>query len=303
MVEKRGSEIFMFYNTENFYPPDNDTFGRSSLRNWDQYKYQLKLRKIAQVFDLISQYYGCKPSVIGLAEIGDISVLEDLLRQDSVVKGYGIIYEKSADPRNLSVAMLYDQSVFSLANYQVLRLQHTDYQNFETRDILHVKIIYMGKPLHIFILHLPSKRERDIKQGLRHQILGQLKEIVQAIMEKQEAVMVMGDFNEDPNSDILEKFLSFEDEEKALFNPFLKLFEQSKYSTFHGKKGLGFDQIMISNDFSNLLGFRSTEATIYSSEKLRNKDRKNKQFPLRTYSGSRYMGGYSDHFPVILQTL
>lgn len=303
MVERKEAGTFMFYNAENFYPPDSKAFCSSGLRNWDDYKYQLKVRKIAQVFDLVSQDYGCKPSLIGLAEIGDLSVLEDLVREESVVKDYGIIYEKSADPRNLSVAMLYDPSVFSLIGYKALRLQHADFNNLETRDILHVKMMYRGKPLHIFILHLPSKRERDIKQNLRHHILGQLKQIVQKIMAEDEAVMIMGDFNENPDSEILKQFLNGEDPKKTLINPFVKLFEQGHFSTYHGKKGVGFDQIIFSHNLSDLLGFESVDTSIYCPERLRNKDRKNKQFPHRTFSGSRYMGGFSDHFPVILQLL
>ncbi|HBR12717.1 MAG TPA: endonuclease [Chryseobacterium sp.] len=303
MVDQAASEILMFYNTENFYPPDKDGLPNCGMRNWDDYKYKLKLHKIVQVFNLINDNYNGQPALIGLAEIGDLSVLEDLVSQNSVIKDYGIIYQKSADPRNLSVAILYNSSVFSLVNFQVLRFHQDNQNDIGTRDILHAEMIYKGKTLHIFVLHLPSKRDRDVKKDLRHRILGQLKETVQNLIKNDEEVIIMGDFNEDPDSEILQQFLHCKNKDRILENPFIKFFEAGNFSTYHGKKGSCFDQIIFTNSLRTTFGFDAIEADICRSEKLRNQDRKNKQYPYRTYSGSRYMGGYSDHFPIVIKLL
>lgn len=303
MVDQAASEILMFYNTENFYPPDKDDLPNCGMRNWDDYKYKLKLHKIGQVFNLINDNYNGQPALIGLAEIGDLSVLEDLVNQNSVIKDYGIIYQKSADPRNLSVAILYNSSVFSLVNFQVLRFHQDNQNDIGTRDILHAEMLYKGKTLHTFVLHLPSKRDRDVKKDLRHHILGQLKETVQNLMKNNEEVIIMGDFNEDPDSEILQQFLHCKNKDRILENPFIKFFEAGHFSTYHGKKGTCFDQIIFTDSLCTTFGFGAIEADICRSEKLRNKDRKNSQYPYRTYSGSRYMGGYSDHFPVVIKLL
>ena len=73
-------ELLTFYNVENFYPPDQDSVGtyHSGLYNWDDYKYRLKVRKISNIFQSIEEDYEQLPSIIGLAEIGAKSVLEDL---------------------------------------------------------------------------------------------------------------------------------------------------------------------------------------------------------------------------------
>jgi hypothetical protein len=79
------------------------------------------------------------------------------------------------------------------------------------------------------------------------------------------------------------------------------LYLNNQFSTYHGKKGLGFDQILVSEQrLLQMFSLQTIKAEIYNDPRLRNRTQKNSQYPLRTYSGSRYIGGYSDHYPVIL---
>ena len=45
-----------------------------------------------------------------------------------------------------------------------------------------------------------------------------------------------------------------------------------------------------------MLSFQRAE--IFSPEKISSREKKSGKRPFRTYSGTRYLGGYSDHFPV-----
>ncbi len=45
-------------------------------------------------------------------------------------------------------------------------------------------------------------------------------------------------------------------------------------------------------------GFRYYKAGVYNPAYMTQKSGAYKGYPLRTYSGSVYAGGYSDHFPV-----
>ena len=299
-----NSELMMFYNVENFYPPnqnseDSPSFG---LRNWDDYKYYLKIRKITNVFHFIEEDFGQLPAIIGLAEIGAKSVLEDLVNGNSPVKDYDIIYQSSKDSRGLSVAMLFDKSKFTLSKYQVLQFPMDDSLEYGTRDILHTELLSDGKKLHVFVLHLPSKRNQDIKKDFRHYILEKLSEILQELFEKGEAVILMGDFNENPDAETIQQLCIGKDGNGLLSNPFEALYHQNQFSTFHGKKGVCFDQILFTeNALKDKFSLKNIEVETYNNPRLRNKDRKNKNYPNRTFSGSRYIGGYSDHFPVILK--
>lgn len=299
------TELLTFYNVENFYPPDQDSAEsyHSGLYNWDDYKYNLKVRKISNVFRFIEEDFAQLPSIIGLAEIGARSVLEDLTSENSPLNNYEIIYEPSQDSRNLSVALLFDKEKFTLLKYQVLQFRLDEEKEFDTRDILHAELLFEEKKLHIFVLHLPSKRNQDAKKEKRNFIIDKLRETLQELFAKGEAVIIMGDFNENPDNETVQELLFDKNGDKFLKNPFETLYNQNKFSTYHGKKGVSFDQILFTEKtLLENFNIKNITAEIYNSPRLRNKD-KNNNYPSRTYSGSRYMCGYSDHFPVILHLL
>ena len=299
-----NSELMMFYNVENLFPPDDkgSEIKSSGFRNWDEYKYHLKIRKLSNVFRFIEEDYRQLPSMIGLAEIGARSVLEDLVNENSPIHNYKIIYQQSNDSRGLSVALLFDKEKYSLIKFQALQFQLDESLEFDTRDILHAEFLFEEKKLHILVCHLPSKREKDIKKVQRNYILEKLHETIQDLVDKQEPIIVMGDFNENPDAEELQQLLLDNNGKKMLNNPFEALYLNNQFSTYHGKKGAGFDQILYTEDLIlKQLNFQTISAEIYNSPRLRNKDRKHTNYPLRTYSGSRYMGGWSDHFPVVLK--
>ena len=293
-------ELFAFYNVENFYPADENSPGAypCGLYNWDLYKYGQKVRKIGNVFRFIQQDYDQLPCLVGLAEIGGRSVLDDLTRIGSPLHDYGIIYEPSGDPRHLSVALLFDQNKMSLLRYRTLQLLPEDNGHFSTRDVLHAELLYRRERLHMLVAHLPSQRERDTKKGWRHHILGRLHELLQGFSHQDEPVILIGDFNENPDSPALQTLLSGKDNKPVYTNPFVQLFREHRFSTYHGSNGLCFDQMIFPEALlKERLGLLTVQAEIYSSPRLRNKDHRS---PARTYSGSRYIGGYSDHYPILL---
>lgn len=294
-----NQELFLFYNVENFYPPNQESLG---FHNWDDYKYNLKVRKITNVFRFIEEDFGQLSSIIGLAEIGSKSVLEDLIKGDSPIKDYEIIYEPSNDSRNLSVALLFDNRKLTLERYQTLQFQLDKEAVFDTRDILHAVFLYQGKKLHTLVVHLPSKRNQDAKKEQRDHIFGKLREMLQELSDKNESVILMGDFNENPDNEALQELLYNDSGKKIFENPFEAHFENNQFSTYHSKKGLCFDQMIYTKkSLLEQFDINNIQTEIYNSPRLRNRGNKNNKYPHRTYSGSRYMGGYSDHFPVVLR--
>lgn len=298
-----NAELLMFYNVENFFPPDGDsvTDPNSGLRNWDSYKYRQKVRNITNVFRFVAQDRGQLPSIIGLAEIGDRVVLEDLLKNDSPLKDYQILYQKSEDSRGLSVALLFDPQKYTLLDFRTLKFKKDSDLAFETRDILHAEFQYEGKKIHFFVLHLPSKREGDIQKKHRLYIIQQLRKTVRNLCDQGEPIILMGDFNENPDAEEMQLLLYDTTGKKILTNPFETLYLGGRFTTFHNKKGLGFDQILFSEEMlCEQLNLETITADIYDSPILINKTNGHRHYPLRTYSGSRYIGGYSDHFPVLV---
>lgn len=306
-------ELFSFYNVENLFLPDPQTVHKldptvSGLRNWDERKYKNKLFKIAHVFQLMEEENGVLPFIIGLSEVSGRKVLEDLIQMDPFNARYGIVHYNSMDERRVDVALLYDKSKVEVMDSETItfffEITNKNQGNYDTtRDVLYSKVKYKEKILSVFVAHLPSKREKDVNKPKRDFIMNEIRtRILNMVNEDKENVILCGDFNENPDDENLKKILYDDAQVKMMENPFEHLFYERNYSTFHYKSGLLFDQIILSESFfseDNRLVFQNAE--VFRSEKIKSRDRKMQGRPFRTYAGTRYLGGYSDHFPVFVR--
>ncbi len=306
-------ELLSFYNVENLFLPDHKPKHKSDptnsgLRNWDERKYQNKLFRIAHVFQLIKEDNGMLPFMIGLSEVSGRKVLEDLVQKEPFNAEYGIVHYNSKDERKVDVALLYDRNKIEIIHSEAITFlfeaEGKGIQNYETtRDVLYSKVKYKQEEIDIFIAHLPSQREKDINGPKRAFILTELRKKILNIMNNDEKnVILCGDFNENPDDENLKRILYDDLNNKVLENPFQQLFSEKRYSAFHYRSGLLFDQIILSESFFNkgsTLSFQDAE--VFSSGKISSRDRKFEGRPFRTYSGTRYLGGYSDHFPVFVR--
>lgn len=305
------TELFMFYNVENLFLPDPPSIHKldptpSGLRNWNQRRYQHKIEKLAKVFQLVKEEKGVLPLFIGLAEVASEKCLQDLLAHNDLAHKYGIVHYDSLDERGVDTALLYDRSKVKILESEAISFVfEKDYPSHEpfdtTRDVLYCKLNYNEEVIHVFVLHLPSKREKDINKPKRDFILKSLKERILSQFAD-ETVVVCGDFNENPTSEMIVQWAQNDEEKEWLKNPFVELFLRKRYSTYHHKDGLLFDQMLLSPNFFGSDAFLVfQEACVFSPEVIKNKDKRFHGRPFRTYSGSRYLGGYSDHFPVLIE--
>ena len=120
----------------------------------------------------------------------------------------------------------------------------------------------------------------------------------------------MGDLNDDPFNKSCSNLLGAKKERKKVdehgfFNPFWKTLDKGIGSlAYRGVWNL-FDQIIISG---NTLGGKQTGLN-YLSHRVHNKDFLTQQdgkyrgYPLRTFSGVKFLNGYSDHYPTIVYFL
>ncbi|SDE19593.1 endonuclease/exonuclease/phosphatase family protein [Riemerella columbipharyngis] len=289
-----------FYNTENFFPPDTPF-----LPFWDEKKYLRKRENIAYVFGLMKQWYGALPMLIGLAEVGNKKVVKELLDCPIFEGNYGYIHYESPDERGIDVALAYDKNRVKVLASGPIRFEFemnegADVYIDTTRDVLYAKLEIFGTKIHYFLVHLPSKREKDVNLEKRNSILSEIKEhIVSLIMDRGEAVIINGDFNENPNEVNIQEFRFYEGLVQVLENPFLRLYYERCFSTYHQKEGLLFDQIMCSQHFYKPdFPLHYHRAEVFRPGEITRKDAPN--LPSRTYAGTRYLGGYSDHFPALL---
>ncbi|ATC37322.1 MULTISPECIES: endonuclease/exonuclease/phosphatase [Elizabethkingia] len=308
------SELIMFYNTENFFSPQKERHHRnyipkSGLKNWNEERYLNKIFKFSRTFEYIREEIGQFPMLIGLAEVENDKVLQHITEQEIFEGNYDFVHYDSLDERGVDTALLYDKSKLVLLHSEVYSeifdIEDGLPNTFDTtRDVLYCKFRYGVTELNVYVLHLPSKREKDVNAPKRKIILDKLKKRIQDKLSQnpQEKILVMGDFNENPDDANVQSFIhSGEGDEKILVNSFEELYNKKKYSTFHKSEGLLFDQIILSPSFFNLESdVKFINAQVFNSEHLKERSYRYRGRPFRTYVGTRYLGGYSDHFPVLI---
>ncbi|MGJ8683131.1 MAG: endonuclease/exonuclease/phosphatase [Nonlabens sp.] len=310
-----------FYNLENLFDVHNEKyvldedFTPQGRLAWTPQRYQKKLQKLSDAISKVGTLQtGKLPAIIGVAEVENKKVLEDLIQQPKLVKGnYGIIHYNSPDERGIDVAMLYRKDLFTLEHAEPIAVDVTmpNDEPDRTRDILYVKGTLAGMPLHIYVNHWPSRRDgADSTNEKRVTVAKQLMEHVNNVdpilnRKNQEKpllestnVIIMGDFNDDPENDsISNEILPY-----GFQNVTAPLKKFHRGSLNHKFKWNLFDQIMISdslnNDVPDALYFH--QADIFDDIMLRQWKGKYRGQPARTFVGRTYKGGYSDHFPVFM---
>jgi len=308
---KQNLTTIVFYNVENFYSKySEDTFLPSNFTKWKESRYDKKVNQIAFCLSKIGKAETDElPSVIGLAEIENNDVLEDLVNNDYLKHGnYKTLIYESLDERKINVGLIYREEQFIVEESEPIRFVFKDQNDIKTytRDVLYVKGKLFNENIHLFIVHLPSKIDKEINQFKRQSILKALKKKINNILTENfsEKIIIMGDFNDSPTTeDIIQELDTRAKQEKLnkkeLYNPMVNIQSYDRGSLIFKKQWMLFDQQLFSSNFfksSSKLKYVKTE--IFDASFLKNSGGKSTGLPFRTYIGRKYFGGYSDHFPV-----
>ncbi|MEZ5009102.1 MAG: hypothetical protein R2753_13205 [Chitinophagales bacterium] len=315
----RGDIRFMFYNVENLFDTQDDTLKADEeflpwgMKGWKTERYEDKLKKIFKVMVNVGGWE--LPELIGLCEIENRFVMEELLRKTPLSRGnYGIVHEESPDARGIDLGLLYRKEAFLPLKHDVIRINFP-FDEYKTRDILHVEGLINNKQdsLHIFLCHFPSRRGGQVaSEPKREYVAAQLRRAVDSILviQPQARIIITGDFNDEPTNKSIYEVLNAKENwdnqnEGELFN------YMHAYQT---KEGLGtykyqgywnmLDQFIVSEslrDSTNQVYLKRNSAQIYQQPWLMQDDPENPgQKPFRTYGGAFYYGGYSDHLPIYI---
>lgn len=301
-----------FYNLENLFDVENnkytldDDFTPTGFKKWTVERYESKRKKLARtILDIGKEENKYPPVLVGISEVENQTVIRDLIGTtplDSL--RYSYVHYESPDERGIDTALLYNPKYFKVMSSEALPLivDNLNGDRDTTRDILYVKGTLNNEPVHVFVNHWPSRRDGgDATEYKRLVAANLIKEKMKGIeaTEPSPNYLVMGDFNDDPTSRSIECLL----EDTTLYNPMEKLhFPKQRGSANYKHTWSLFDQILISHNFLNYeKGTHSfSNANIFDESFLKEKIGKYKGNPHRTYAGSKYLGGYSDHFPVYI---
>lgn len=306
--EDKKLHTIAFYNLENLFDTKNDpltfddSFTPSSEKKWTQKKYQKKLNNLGQVIALIGlEETKNVPTLLGVAEIENALVLKDLINTEHLKQAeYDFVHFDSQDERGIDTGLLYRKDCFRVLEKKAIKVHLTNdkgEQDF-TRDILYVKGKLENEDMHVLVNHWPSRRA-GTKETEHKRITVALKnrEIINTIRSEEPGakIIVLGDFNDDPHCKSIQELVNTD-----MYNPMELLLTKYKGSLKYKGQWILFDQIILSNNFLQQHGnsFRFEKASIFNSEILEEKLEKYKGNPFRTFVGKKYLGGYSDHFPV-----
>lgn len=302
-----------FYNTENFFdtqddPEKNDNeYTPEGSRKWTEKRYANKVWKISSVIEKLGlEQTGEPPFMVGLAEIENASILQALIESEHLKTfDYNFIHFDSLDERGIDTAILYRKNLIQAISYEPIRLTYSDSDGSMdwTRDALYVKFTYQHQEMHTFVLHLPSRRDVDVNRNFRNQILSEIRKRIDEIFRNSTNpyIVLMGDLNGNPDdvdsSKLLKTTAHQPMQDFELFNPMLDLMN-TKGSLQHEQNWILYDQLLFSKAFFENGNIRFESADVYDDISVQEWNERYKGQPFRTYVGKKYLGGYSDHFPV-----
>lgn len=314
------------YNVENLFdtipsPRHGDSeFLPAAERAWHSGRYWKKLGMLARAIAAIGDV---RPAaLVALCEVEGDTVLTHLTRRTALARlGYEYAVTHSADERGMNVALLYQPELFRPLSVASLRVPYRADKERPTRDVLHVAgRCLTGDTLDVFVCHYPSRRGGTrLTDPYRRRAAVTVRRAADSLLDVRgrHNIIIMGDFNAYyPERCIAETLGAIPAQEvQGAGGPFLR---ENLYLLTHGLKadgGIGgtykykgewqtLDQIIVSGTLlSPAPGHLFTAPAacrLCAFPFLLKNDRSGTPAPYRTYLGTFYQGGYSDHLPIAL---
>lgn len=312
-VKAGQSATVAFYNVENLFDTEDDPktndeeFTPTGANEWTPQRYAAKLKNLATVISQLGN--GGFPAVVGLAEVENRKVVEDLIATKPLAsESYGIVHFDSPDARGIDVALIYLKGRFKPTKSFTVPFANPSDPKFKTRDVLVVSGRLDGEMVHFVVNHWPSRRGGDESATLRGGAAQVARSAVDAILKKDKdaKVIVMGDLNDNPTDESLVEGLKAKGQatdikRDELFNPMVNIYKSGIGTLpYKGEWNL-FDQLIVTPSLLKAThGYKFEFARVYSPDFIKEQDGKYAGSPFRSYAGKKYLGGYSDHFPVYM---
>lgn len=267
------SLIVMFWNVENFFDWTDSGFSSSDAefsaegsRRWSRSRFNAKCNAVAKTVFAAADRYGALPDAVCFAELENGLVLRRLLSGTSLSRaGYRVLHYDSPDPRGIDCGMIYREHSLPLRRSSACHIYDTAGAVMPTRDILLAEF----DSLCILVNHHPSKLGGKSDRRLRAMLrLDSLRDSLASLGKR---VLSLGDFNEDI------------------------------WGAPHARGTIKYNGAWEKIDGHIADGFRAAREYIFEFAPLLTRDRAyGGMKPLRTYSGPRYLGGVSDHLPIVV---
>ncbi len=316
-----GDQIVVlgFWNLENLF----DTIDQKGVRDseftpgggkhYNTRIYREKLGKLAEVISKVGKDVSQDGlAVLGVSEVENYSVLKDLVEQPALKSaGYKVIHRNSPDERGIDVGLIYQPKYFhpEAVTMHTVMLYNADGSRDYTRDVMQVDGKLLGEPVHFFVNHWPSRSGgEEASRWRRDSAAAVARRAIDAIFsaEPDAKIVIVGDFNDNPNNESLVKFLKAGPDQAPkdktkLYNSSYEMYKGGTGSTAYRDAWSLFDQAIVSIPFlQDTSGWHFVKSGIFNRRFMINRMGKYKGYPKRSFVGDRWQGGYSDHFPVFI---
>ncbi|NTV01299.1 MAG: endonuclease/exonuclease/phosphatase family protein [Chlorobiaceae bacterium] len=306
--------LLMWWNVENLFDTrddpntEDDEFTPAGRLHWTEKKLLLKRIRIAAVLGGVSldRRFGSYPDLIAFAESENRQVFAGTIASAGL-GAYRIAYHESPDPRGIDIGLAWNPATVSFTGSRAYRVSLPDHHR--TRDVIVAGFLASGHPFSVVLNHWPSRSfDRAWSEPKRLAAAAVTRHVVDSLRTRDAnaAIVVMGDFNDQPENRSLREVLgsSFDRKEvrahggRMLYNCWNEVRAGGSYA-YHGQWER-IDQVLVS---SALLGNRNLHLGPKSFTTF--------SFPhmfaipgkklYTTFEKGRYVGGYSDHLPLLLK--
>lgn len=312
-----------FWNLENLFdtiddPNKNDNeFLPESRKQWNQERLERKFYNLSRVIRSMNK--GNAPDILGICEVEHKYLLDSLLAKYFSDKNFVAESPEAPDERGIQTGIIYNKTKLKLLELSsdTVKLD----QNISTRLIIGAKfLLNTAETLFVYINHWPSRRGGEIESEARRiKAAETLRKRIDSILKyiDHPKIIIMGDFNDEPSNNSILNHLKakpvicdssemlnavrINQDSSELFNLAYDSYNKGDGTYKYQDDWNMLDQIIISKEL--LIGakvrYLCNSFQIFKPEFMITKSGKFQGSPFPTYGGNRYLGGYSDHFPVI----
>lgn len=332
-TQYKQNYIIGFYNLENLFdiyndPAKNDEeFLPEGKNKWTEAKYQKKVHNMAQVIRAMRDDNGAYHTILGISEIENRNVIEDLVADPQISDAnYQIVHYDSPDRRGVDVALLYRPDKFKYIESESIpfkfegtrvpvTLSKEEQDDFRTRDILMVRGTIDGEMFAFYVTHLPSRlggKGGDLRSLGAEIIYNHAR----ALERKHPGIKiaVMGDMNDNPFDESQAKWLHGRRTIKEMYRddffcPFYTMLEDGYGSLAYRGEWNIYDIIQVNYNMAQAphggLKIRPIVKNkyygrVFKKPFMTQQSGQYKGTPFRTFSGGTFIGGYSDHYPTYI---
>lgn len=304
-----------FYNLENMFDTIHDV-GKNDYEylpdgraKWDSMKYKAKLKNMSTILGMLAtDKLPMGPTIIGVSEVENRRVLEDLLKQPALAdRGYKIIHYEGPDKRGIDCAFFYNPKQFHLNHAKLAPYVYLNDTVHKTRGFLIADGYLADEHVDFIVNHWPS---RGAPSSARERAGEQVRVLKDSLLSEDPnaKIIIMGDMNDDPMDKSMSVSLGAKREKSEvgahdLYNPWWNLLVKKGVGSleYRGKWNL-FDQIVFTG---NLLGSDRSTLKFYKNEVFMRdfmfqQEGRYKGYPKRTQAGGVWLNGYSDHLPTLI---